>query len=302
MMKKTLLSYCLLLIAIISNGQYTPSMSQYMFDQLLINPAYAGNRETTSISAISRNQWIGFDGAPKTQSIIAHSPFMKKTVGLGVSLQIDKIGVNNHTAFFTYYSYRIPIQKGKLSIGLSAGINMIRSNYDKIYTTMPNDIVFENASSYNHVNFGTGLFYKHPKYFIGFSTPFIIDYREQSIVHNNEEVHKLNFILSSGMLFKLNDNFKLKPSILFKTYPDYASQLDINSNLIYNDILWFGLSMRTDDALVWLIEYQISPQLRFGFSHDFPFTEIARFSIGTNEILIRYEFGYKTNATGVKFF
>ena len=74
------------------------------------------------------------------------------------------------------------------------------------------------------------------------------------------------------------------------------------SNIIYNDILWLGLSLRTEEAIVWLIEYQISPQLRFGFSHDFPFTEIARYSVGTNEILIRYEFAYKTNATGVKFF
>ena len=116
------------------------------------------------------------------------------------------------------------------------------------------------------------------------------------------DVRYINLMLSSGVLFKLNDNFKLKPSFLFKTYPDYSSQCDINCNLIYNDILWFGLSLRSDDAIVWLLEYQITPQLRFGFAHDFPFTEIARYSIGTNEILLRYEFGYKTNATGVKFF
>ncbi len=273
-----------------------------MFNYLAINPAYAGSREVLSISMTSRNQWAGFSGAPKTQNISAHMPVNKKRIGIGIALLNDNIGVSKHTAINSYYSYRIPIKKGKLAFGTSIGISFINSYWDKINTTAPNDIVFQNNHSETLANFGFGVFYKHSKYYIGFSSPFIVNYNQETIVDNSLEFKHNNFMLSSGILFKLNDELSLKPSFLFKSYPEYAAQLDLNCSLIYKNLLWFGLSVRSEDALVWLIEYQLTSQLRFGFSHDFPTSEIANYSRGTNEILLRYEFGLNTNATNVKFF
>ncbi len=302
MTRKILIIYFFLLLGTTSFSQFIPSSSQYMVDQLMINPAYAGNREVATITTTYKSQWTGFEGAPKTQNIVFHTPVNKKKIGLGLSVLSDKIGINKHTAFFSYYSYRIPFQDGKLSIGLSLGINVLKSSFNEIKTINPNDVVFVNPVSYNHINFGTGLFYKNRKFFVGLSTPYLIDFRHENVVENNASTNHVNIFLSSGAIFSLNNNFRLKPSFLFKTYPPYTSQLDLNCSVIYNDVLWVGLSLRSDDAFSWLIEYQLTPQLRFGFSHDFPFTKIARFSYGTNEILLRYEFSYKTNAKGVKFF
>src|SRR5258706_987569 len=144
-------------------GQQRPIQSLYMFDPLLINPAYAGSQVQLSATAIYRNQWVNLDGAPKTFTTTAHSGFRKYRVGVGFILSNDQIGVHNDVGFYGVYSYKIPItKKGQLSFGLQGGFNNLRSNFGIVINKFK-------------PNVGAGVYYRQSNFYAGLSVPYILD-------------------------------------------------------------------------------------------------------------------------------
>ena len=283
-------------------AQHYPVYSQYMFNGLTINPAYAGSRDVLSISGSTRNQWIGFKGAPKTQFLSAHLPVMKKRIGLGLQLINDKIGVTHHTSLQLNYAYRFPIKKGMFSMGLSTSLQFLSSYWEDVETTAPNDLVFMENYHETAINFGVGLYYQTPKYYIGFSSPFLFPYCQEIYLTDSVNLRSQNYFLTAGYVFKLDREWSIKPSFLFKVFPEKTAQLDLNCNLIYNDVLWTGISLRTEDAIVWMFEFKVLPQLQLGYAHDFTISTISTYSNGTNEVFLRYELGNKTDAKSIKYF
>lgn len=294
----------MLFISVIANGQHFPIFSQYMLNGLVINPAYAGSREVLSASVMYRNQWVGFDGAPVTSTLSAHMPLRNKSMALGVLFVNEKIGVQNNISFYSNYAYRFKLTTGQLALGLKAGFNFFKEADSKITTSQPDDLFNNNTGSFLP-NFGFGAYYNTSTWFVGASVPEFLSYRKEDNGYKPyNDVNNYNFLLSGGVLFRINDFFKVKPSSLIRYRINSSFQYDLNCNLIMfkDDKLWLGASYRNQGAIVGLVEFQVNDQIRFGYSYDYSLGDISHYNSGSHEILLRYEFRYRINAVNPRYF
>jgi type IX secretion system PorP/SprF family membrane protein len=278
--------------SIVGNAQHFPVYSQYMLNGLAINPAYAGSRDVLSTSIMYRKQWMGFEGAPVTATLSAHTPLKNRKIGIGIHLISEKIGVSSNVSFFGNYAYRVRLGLGHLSLGLKFGAEIYKENFNKI-TTQQTDAVFSNTSSYLLPNFGFGTYYFTNDYFIGLSVPALLSYRQASgdKFEAYNDVKNYNFLLTGGYLFWINSNFKLKPSTLIRYHPNSPIQFDLNVNaiLLRDGILWLGMSYRNEDALVGLVEFQMGTKWRLGLSYDYTLGPMSKYTSGTIEAMLRME-------------
>ena len=276
-----------------------------MFSGLVINPAYAGSRDALSVTGIYRNQWTGFEGAPKTQSLFFHSPTLKSKNNYGLSIVHDRLGVSQHTMVYGVYAYRIPFDNGgRLAFGLQGGVSLLKDKWSSIVTEQSNDDVFSaDSPTFLVPRFGAGVYYDHERWYIGLSAPFLLDYKNSDYrLYTENSLNFRPFMLSTGFLARLNPDLFLRPSVLVKYLPNSPVQVDLNLNLIVKESFWIGASYRSQDALIGLIEYQINRQLRIGYAYDYSLTDIQRFNSGSHELMIRYEFGYKIKAMSPRYF
>lgn len=300
------LTYLLIIAAACSHAQHSPLFSQYMLNGLAINPAYTGSREVFVANVMYRNQWVGFDGAPKTQVLSLHGPLKNKSIAVGLLVNNEKFGVTNSTGVSGKVAYRIKMKEATLSFGISIGINMMSAKYSELTTTQLNDLSF--ANDYRNTlrpDFGAGIYYSTKKYFVGLSVPTMTSQRyivENEKVQIYSDFGNYNFILTGGYIFTLNDNFKLKPSTLLRVSPNKQAQLDLNANVIYKDQFWLGASYRHNDAMVFIAEFQINQQFKIGYSYDYTLTAFKKYSGGSHEIMLQYEFGYKVKSIDPRFF
>ena len=277
-------------------AQHNILFSQYMFNGLLLNPAYAGSNDVLSATAVNRTQWAGFDGAPKTLSVSMHSPLKNKKINLGISFINDQLGITNQNKISAVYAYRIFFKKSSLSFGLQAGIDLIRNNWNKIQTTTAGDQVFTGQySQQNIAETGFGMYYKSAKLFAGVSAPDLF-----SIGIVGGKLYK-PALFTAGYLFSLSENIKLKPSVLVKYILNSPTELDVNLNAYYKNF-GLGLSYRTNDAMVFLIQYNINMQFSAGYSYDLTTSKLGTFVRGSHEIMLKYEFGYKVNPQSPRYF
>lgn len=275
--------------------------SQYMFNTLIINPAYAGSRDVLSATALHRRQWVNVDGAPITTTFSADAPLKNEKVGLGLTLINDRIGVSNNTGVFANYAYRIRLTNaGTLAFGLSAGISQFKANLSEVKASSENSIS-DPAFSENQVrllpNFGAGLYYSTDKYYVGLSVPHLLNNKlanEYAKATGNELARQFrHFFFAFGGVVPLSTNLKLKPSTLVRYVYGAPLQLDLNCNLWLYDVLALGASYRTDKTVVGLVEIQATPQFRVGYAYDINFQKISPANSGSHEIMMRYEFAFK---------
>jgi type IX secretion system PorP/SprF family membrane protein len=290
-----------------ASSQYSPLYSQYMMNGMAINPAYAGSRDVLSLSLSSRWQWVGFDGAPSTTTLSGNMPFKNKALAAGLIITNEKIGIQNSIGCFGNYAYRLRTYDGFLSFGLKAGFEMRKENQSMI-TTQSVDAAFDNGNKgYFLPNFGFGLYYYNPKYFVGLSVPTFFSYREKSQGEGFEaynDMKNYNYLLSAGALFNVSDNFKIKPSTLLRYTANSPFQYDINCNfiLLKDGKFWIGASYRHNEAFVGLVEFQINTQFRLGYSYDYTLGDLSKYNSGSHEIVLRYEFRYILKALNPKYF
>lgn len=290
--------YILLLsgFSVASNAQQHPLFSHYMFNGLFINPAYAGSKEFVSTTFIARKQWTGFDGAPSSQIASLHAPLNNHKVGLGAVISNDKIGITNQTDFYGSYAYHIPMDNGKLSLGLNGGFSYFKSQFSELTVWDTDDPVYETNSLSNILpNFGAGVYYYSTKFYAGLSVPQLISYDpEQSLHVELEKVHKVSrhYYLTSGMIIKTPGELKFRPSFLIKYSANAPIQYDVNLNVLISDIIWVGASYRSSDAITAILEYQVNKKLRVGYSYDYTLSELNNYTSGSHEIVIGYDFGF----------
>lgn len=276
-------------------SQQQPMYSQYMFNGMALNPAYAGSHESLSLTAISHHQWVGVEGAPSTQTFTAHSPVRNEHVGLGMILMRDKIGVTNHLSGTFAYAYKIPLRKGVIAAGLQASFNQYSIRYSETHIT--NDVAFgQDDVSRILLNFGTGIYYKTSKFYAGFSVPQLIANK----VETGENASSINLVrhyfFTSGYVFDLNRDLKLKPNVLIKANDGSPLSVDLNANLLIREVVWVGLSYRSFNSLGALLELQATDQFRFGYAYDFPVaSKIAGWNSGTHEFMLSYNFTFSKN-------
>ena len=303
---RPILILCGLLLAGLCRGQHTPLTSQYLFNGLVINPAYAGSRDALAVNLTHRQQWVGFDGAPVTQMISIHAPLARRKIGLGLLLYNDHVGVSNETGVFTNYAYRIRMPKGKLSLGIGAGFTVLRANWSEVSLQNDNDQAFNGTTNAApRPNFSAGAYYYSKTLFVGASLPFILTHRYQlngEAYRFDQERLDAEPMITSGCLLKLSRELKLKPSILVRYRLDSGVQGDISSNLIIKDKVWAGVSYRTGDAVIGMIQVLPTPQWRLGYSYDLGLSAIRSYNHGSHELMLQYEFGYRIRVRDPRYF
>lgn len=274
------------------DAQYT----QYMYNTISVNPAYAGSRGMLSVAALHRSQWVGLDGAPTTQTLNIQSPVSKR-VGLGLSIVNDEIGngTNQDTYFDAAFSYTIPTSNtGKLSFGLKAGGHLLDVDFTKLRnfsaeTNLPNiDRKFS-------PNFGAGVYYHTDKFYAGLSVPNFLETEHFDTSENGSSFlaeERMNFYLISGYVFDLNQDWKFKPAGLLKAVEGAPLQVDVSANFLYNNKLSLGAAYRWDAAISALFGYQLTDQFLIGLAYDKETTELGNttFNDGSFEVFLRYEF------------
>lgn len=288
--------YVLILLFSVVTGsvaQQNPIYSQYMFNGLVINPAYAGSKQFTSSTLFFRRQWLGFKGAPLTASATIHGPIKDKRAGLGFIVNSDHVGVVNQTDLYGCYSYKIPIKEGNLAFGISGGISFYKSDLSELTVWDANDPVYNVSVFTNQLpNFGAGVYYSTEKWYAGFSVPQMFSYKNtldnQSILQPAP-----HYYLTAGYVFDVSEDVKLKPSFLVRYVDGIKPLFDINMNVLLNNIVWIGASYRYNDSMIAIFEYQLNRKLRFGYAFDYPLSEFSAVSYGSHEIMLGFDFGYQ---------
>ncbi len=306
MKKYTYITLSFLLVTVFANtanAQQDAMYTQYMFNALALNPAYAGSRNVISATALYRNQWTGYNGAPETTTFTIDAPINDKKIGLGLQVFNDRLGITNTTGFVASGAYRIRMDKGTLSFGLQSGVSSFRANYQEValdQTGANTDIAFRDNVSSTLFNVGTGVYYNSDKFYVGLSAPQLIPNKLASTRLSKQEIH---LFLTAGIVFNLNEDFKLKPSILVKQVQGAPIEGDLNATFWIKDVIGIGAQYRTNADVSGLFEVQATPQIRIGYAYDHSITTLQNHNDGSHEIMLRYEFGYsKSKFISPRFF
>jgi type IX secretion system PorP/SprF family membrane protein len=296
-MKKTYL-ILVLFVGLISNAQQDAQYTQYMYNTMSVNPAYAGSRGVLSFTGLHRSQWVGLDGAPTTQTFNASSPISNR-VGLGLSIVNDKIGPTSETNFDAMFSYTIPMSiDGQLSFGIKAGLHLLSVDFDKLssYQNEPGTLS-NNINNKISPNIGAGVYYHTDRFYAGLSAPNLITTEHFKNDDFSVAEERVNFYLIAGHVFDLNPNLKLKPAILTKMVGGAPLAVDVSANFLFKEKLSLGLAYRWSAAWSALAGIQINDKLMLGFAYDREVTELGNtaFNDGSFEFLLRFEILSKYN-------
>jgi len=273
------------------DAQYT----QYMYNTVSVNPAYAGSRGNLSIAALHRSQWLGLEGAPKTQTLNLHSPIGYRGVGLGLSIVNDQIGPTSETYFDADFSYTIQLAAEKrLSFGLKGSVHLLDIRFSEL-TTDPNNpdaTLQDDIQNRLSPNVGAGVYYHTETFYAGLSVPRFLEtthFEESSLSTAKEQ---MNFYFISGYVWDFHPLWKFKPTLLTKMTLGAPLQVDVSANFMYNEKFIMGAAYRWDAALSAMVGFHISPSFLIGLSYDRETTALggAIFNDGSFEVILRYDF------------
>ncbi len=301
-MKKSILIIIVTLFCITrANAQYDAMFTQYMFNEMFINPAYTGSKDAMAVNLTHRQQWVSFPGRPITTSFTLHGPLANNKMGLGLSLLNEQIGKLNRNLVYLNYSYRIKTgETGHLSFGLMGGIHNQVNKLSELKATETGDIqVSSNTPSLIAPNFGAGIYYYTNKFYAGISIPRMVDDSymfDQSggiIKSNKLSAEKFHYYLTVGYVYEINDDLKLKPQAMVKMVQNAPLQYDVNVSALIKNKIWAGISYRSDADISALLGLQVTPQFLVNYSYDYALTKIQKYSQGSHEITLGYLFSYK---------
>ncbi len=271
-----------------------------MFNTLSINPAYAGSKGVMNATALMRAQWLGIDGAPRTQTVFVHSPLPKENMGLGLSLVNDKIGPLKQTLLYADYSYTVKITDvSKLAFGLKAGFNFLKADLTTLELNDMNDQAFsQNIDGAMKPNFGFGTYYYTDKWFVGASTPKLIENKIENGADESESKEQRHYFIIAGYVYEISEDVKFKPTILTKMTANAPVSLDVSANFLFYNMFWAGVSHRWKESASMLLQYQITDQLSAGYAYDFNLSKLAKYNSGSHEFMVSYDFLF--NKTKIK--
>jgi type IX secretion system PorP/SprF family membrane protein len=295
-MKTRIIGLMVMFFTIVTSAQQDAQYTQYMYNTIVVNPAYAGSRQSMSIFALHRNQWVGVDGAPVTNSFSINTPFKESKLGLGLSVVNDKIGISTENNIAADFSYTIPASENyKLSFGLKASANLLSLDFSKL-TYQPGDPnqYQDNIDNKFSPNIGVGFYLHSDNSYIGISAPnlFETEHYDKSATSGSTShvaTEKINYYLIAGYVFDLNPSLKLKPSLQTKYVQGAPLQVDVSANFLINEKFVAGLAYRWSAAMSAMVGFQASDSWFIGYSYDFDTTEFAQYNSGSHEIFLRFE-------------
>lgn len=268
------------------DAQYT----QYMYNTVNINPAYAGSRGVMSIFGLHRTQWVGLDGAPTTNAFSLNTPINNSNLGLGLSLVNDRIGPTSDNTISADISYTVPVSENyKLSFGIKASGNIFNLDTSKLTPQQAADPNLQNFNNEFSPNFGAGVYLHSDKFYLGLSVPNFL----QDKKYNDNDVavfqERMNFYGIAGYVFDISESVKFKPAVLTKMVQGAPLQIDGSANFLFFDKLMLGGAYRWDAAWSALAGFQITDGLFVGYSYDMETTKLRRYNSGSHEIFLRFE-------------
>lgn len=298
-MKKILQLLICIFVASGARGQITPVTDQYILNPILINPAQTGSRGTLNVAAFYRRQWVGIKGAPETLTLSADAPLSNGKIGLGFSIISNKIGVTKETSVSTAYSYSVKALGGDLSLGLRAGLFGTNTRWSDLIVLDPGDeLSLVDSKVYLVPDFSFGMYLSYDHYFAGISIPRLLGYKfnfdknRYSLKVNPGEYY---YLLNTGYVFDIAPGIKFFPSTLVSLSPGNKTLLDINAHFGFSDKLWTGISYRSNKSMAALFQFAVNDQLKFAYSYYLDFSKLGRYSNGSHEVMIRYEFRFKAD-------
>jgi len=294
-MKTRIITIITMLLAAMSYGQQDAQFTQYMYNTININPAYAGSRGAMSIFALHRTQWVGLDGAPTTNTASINTPINNSNLGLGVSFVNDKIGPTNENMISADLSYTIPTSENfKLSFGMKATANLFNLNVNKLNPADQGDPKFQNLRNVFTPNIGAGIYYHSDKAYVGLSVPNFI----QTNRYDDNEVaifkEKINYYLIGGYVFDLSNDIKFKPAFLTKLVEGSPLQVDVSANFMFVEKVTLGIAYRWSAAMSAMVGFQVSDGMYIGYGYDLETTNLENYNSGSHEVFLRYEI-FKNN-------
>ena len=293
-MKKIYLIILILFVAAPGFSQQLPQFTQYMYNTISINPAYAGSRDGFSIVGLHRSQWADFEGAPTTQTLSVHSPLRNDKIGLGLSIINDKAGYENYTYAYGDFSYRLDLSADvTLRLGLKGGMSYY--NLDEELFTEPdvlNDPFFQDQFNRWTPNFGVGFYLSSQNWYIGGSAPKLIN-NDNNKYNEYLALEQIHYYLTGGYVFDINENLKLRPTTILKATKGAPLSIDLTATAILNEKFYLGASYRIDDAVGAFMDVQLFDGFRAGYAYEHPISDIRPYTSGSHEILLIYEFRFK---------
>ena len=279
---------------VLSYAQQDAQFTQYMYNTINVNPAYAGSRGALSMFAMHRTQWVGLDGAPVTNTVSLNTPLNESNLGLGVSIINDEIGPTTENTISADLSYTIPTSETwKLSIGIKATANFFDLDATKLNPVDAADPSLQNYTSFSP-NIGAGIYWHSDNAYLGFSIPNFLEtnrYDDNQVAIFRE---KINYYLIAGLVFNLNDTVKFKPAFLSKLIQGAPLQVDVSGNFMFFDKFMLGVSYRWSAALSAMVGFQVSDRIYVGYGYDRETTNLNNYNSGSHEIFVRYEI-FKNN-------
>lgn len=297
-------------------GQQDAQNTQFMYYKLGYNPAYAGSNESACIACLHRSQWLGLDGAPEFTALSFNMPLFNQKVGIGANIERYKVGLFESYTLDGVYSYRVRMGQGSLGLGLQASVRSLQGNFQMASAT--EDITADPSIAIGQenkilANFGAGLYYSSPKFYVGISVPRFLKNNIDFANEDNEISREVNhFYFMGGVTFNLGEKVKLQPQTLVKYVANSPVDADVNANLIMNNRYIFGLTYRlggnkensTGESLDILLAAQLTENLLFSMSYDFTLSDLREYNSGSIEASIHYCFGKSTGEeyTNPRFF
>ena len=280
-----------------SEAQQDPQYTQYMYNMSVINPAYAGTKESLSITALYRNQWTGLEGNPRTLTFSANSPLGNK-IGLGLSAIKDELGPVNETNVYADFAYKLQLSSNlQLALGLKAGVSFHKVGLTNLELQDPGDPFFSKDIDNSYPNIGAGAFLYSEKFYLGFSVPNMLSsvhLDENGIKYGSETQH---YFATAGYVFELSEDFKLKPSFMLKSAFDAPVSFDVNLNALFYERFEIGVSYRLDDSFSGLLGFQITPNIWAGYAYDQVISQLKTVGPNSHEIILVFDIFFRPPAT-----
>lgn len=271
-------------------SQNDPLYNQYQFNQLVINPAYAGVHNRMTATLITRLQWVGIEGAPLSNNASIHTAWGRTNMGVGLMVLNDRLGINENTEVNGIYSYRINFRRSRLQFGLQVGVVNFRYDYNKLtleYLDDPN--LQANNEQFTKPNFGSGIFYSGTNFFIGVSLPRMLNVKVNDGLLNSVR-YRRHIYASGGIIWPLSELIKLKPSALLKIVDGKPISYDINMHALFAETLWVGVTYRDQNSMGINTQLEVSDRVRVGYGFEYPFEPLNSGNLGTHELMVSIDF------------
>lgn len=302
--KSLILVVSTFLLSLELNAQQDPQYTQYMYNTMSVNSAYAGQRDVLSITGLYRTQWVGIDGAPKTITFGAHSPLPNRRLGLGLNIVSDKLGPASETNLDINFSYTIPIDDftdTELSFGIKGGFHILDTDWSKGLFQFPDRLFNDNLNLFSPT-VGAGVYLHSDQWYLGLSVPNFFKTEHYDGIQESVATERMHLYFIGGYVFDINRSTKLKPTILIKGVSGAPLIADLSLNALFNDKLTLGLGYRWDDSISGLAGFQINEGVFIGYAYDLTTTGLNNYNSGSHEIMLRFELFQRGKILTPRFF